>query len=1139
MKYSEIVGIQEYFESFYNIENETGSYWKRFIPNTRFYDLLREVLSCVETNDTGLRKSFWIQGTFGTGKSHAAGVVKHLLWEEWDDISEYVEDQITDTLVKSKLINFRKKKKLLPIVIKGIQNITDHRAFALEIEKAVKNTLRKLNANISVKSDFEKLIEKAENGIMPCDMLIEDEELGLYVNSKQEIIEMLKAENTKFMRMLESALSRLETFYSQSDITQWLKEINHEIVKEGIADGIIIYWDEFTTVMDFASHNQNADSVGAAIINIIQSIAELSVKDNIYLYLISHRKAEHYDRANSREDIQKMRDRFCNITYEIEPITTFHIISAAIKKIDKNIWSQEKDNTFNTYPQLNELVTQLTNNHSSATKEVVKNLYPIHPYSAYLSTFIARNMGSANRSIFEFLNNDEGFKKFLNEDVALGIQLTADYLWDYFAESFEQDPKGDFRQIIDKYRLHADNLKNKGESYLKVFKSILLLNVLYKKIDVSAITTSYVAPSIINISSLFIGLSFENEIPVILSYIDENEIIPKTPSDYFLIEFSSLPFHEVEKEKTALKSTYINDVVKILADTKLKGELETRIFKDNIYRSNEVVFISSSINLNEHILRNKLTSQSTFHKPYTLRIAFFLSRTIEDKDKTISLIEKLSNEPELSDIIFVSSDEVMGENSFERFVDFIARKQVSDNHRYEEQAMNYQNYAVEHVEKWVNLIKERNLTIYFRGNENKVLAEEAGMQINKKYACEIFSKGIDCLSLHKNVWKEQRATSSIEKVMFSDDRTDLQSKLNKGVDMYLLPVFQNSQKEFIINDSLEIKNNIDVEHPLILIQNFVDDILDKQRKKAQFNLGKELEELKMQPFGLYKNMPNMALLGLVFRKYINDDLQTADAGRQIGKEAMRDIVANLFDYWEGKATQNKLQLRFGSKEERKLKLKLIQLFNLNNVDSIIDSRFAIRRYIHETAMYPLWSIRYYSQNEDVLTTIVEMQNLMSSFAKDLDNNLIKKTLDAVETFGYELRDELKPENFRTGFINFLYQIPKVQITDFDITSILSYLKSNLGGEIWTWEEDKVQDKVRLWYYEVKNVPTTTVSEPDKPTTTNPTGTDKTSMPTGTNGKTIIENIQNSTYGEQELKRRIIRILENHPELQSIFQQYFS
>jgi hypothetical protein len=51
MKYSEIIGLQEYFHPVFNIENETFNYWKQFIPNDQFYEVLRKTLSAIDTSE--------------------------------------------------------------------------------------------------------------------------------------------------------------------------------------------------------------------------------------------------------------------------------------------------------------------------------------------------------------------------------------------------------------------------------------------------------------------------------------------------------------------------------------------------------------------------------------------------------------------------------------------------------------------------------------------------------------------------------------------------------------------------------------------------------------------------------------------------------------------------------------------------------------------------------------------------------------------------------------------------------------------------------------------------------------------------------------------------------------------------------
>lgn len=77
-KYSDAIRIRE-TKSAYSIQNEESNEWKNFIPNEQFNSILNTVLDSVSNKLVDAHKSFWLEGTYGTGKSHAAAVIKHLL----------------------------------------------------------------------------------------------------------------------------------------------------------------------------------------------------------------------------------------------------------------------------------------------------------------------------------------------------------------------------------------------------------------------------------------------------------------------------------------------------------------------------------------------------------------------------------------------------------------------------------------------------------------------------------------------------------------------------------------------------------------------------------------------------------------------------------------------------------------------------------------------------------------------------------------------------------------------------------------------------------------------------------------------------------------------------------------------------
>jgi len=1129
MKYSEIIGLQEYFHPVFNIENETVNYWKQFIPNDQFYEVLRKTLSAIDTSEPSLRKSIWIQGTFGTGKSHAASVFKHMLFDDYAEVENYIDENIDDSSLKSKLKNYRGKNKLMPIVLKGLGSISNSRTFALQIEKAVRTSPGFRDLGIVTTSDFDRLIEKVNSPLIDWDSLIKKhDELSIYVTTKTDILKKLNAYDIDFFHVIEGTLNKEGVHFSHSDITKWLVEVNNEVIAQKKADGIIIIWDEFTSVMD---------SINSGIINQLQNIAELSEKNNIFLYLISHRTPHQH--SIPKEDLSRMNDRFHIIQYRMEPITTYHIIAATIKKINVEEWRSHQAEIFEGTTQWDDLINLLTNNHSASAKSKIKDLFPIHPYSAYLTTFIARNLGSTNRSIFGFLYDKEfGFLKYLDKELNGERLLTADYLWDFFANAFENDQEARFNQVLDKYRLNIQKVQNHSENCTKVFKGILLLNVLFKVVEVTGEEGSPVTPSTENISSLFYGSGYEQEIPEILSFIDEKGIVTKTPGGDFLIEFSSLPIREIEQAKESVRNQF-KDIINVLKYAQVDKDLEKSIFKDNIYRESEITLFSTNIE-NEHILRNRLNK--AFLKPYSLKCAVFLANGDYDHLTTIPKIKELALDEDFQDIVFVIVEEPFSERNHEKFIDYIARKQVSDNHSYDEQSANYENYAKEQVKEWFSRIKNRYMQVIFREKDEKHLATRIGNVINRSYSPVIFSKGIDNISdlfRNANVWKFQTAIKAAEIFIFADDRTELEEKTSGGPNVYLKYLVKDKEGEYIVADNLMLKTDGDPSHTLNIIQGEIDSKFSKLKQRSLFNIGEELKYLTDSPFGLYTNMPNMALMGFVLRKYIGE-LYVADVGRPIEKDEMRDLIGYMFSFWQDGKNQNKLNVRFGSKEERELKKILLDLFDLKDFNSITDTRWAIVNYVKTIAKYPIWALKYCAEGKNITDAIDELLKLIYNSTNDIDVKLISGVLGKIKDYRYELKLALKHENFRAGFLTFLQSVDDgISITNENFNEVTDYLFSSMQEEIGLWKEDNVKLKVYQWHTH-KNQPTSNPIPPNNPDT--PQKPDTPTPPPTPEREKIIFKVRNFNHGEQELKNRIVKMVEENQhfsQLLSLIDKYFN
>ena len=124
MRYSEIIGIESFFDSTFNMTEERENYWKQFITNEKFESNLKEIVNAFTSPTSDQHKSIWIQGTYGTGKSHSTSVIKHLLSDDIEGISDYVE-KLSDPQLKAMLLGFRKKERVFPVVLKGTYSIVD------------------------------------------------------------------------------------------------------------------------------------------------------------------------------------------------------------------------------------------------------------------------------------------------------------------------------------------------------------------------------------------------------------------------------------------------------------------------------------------------------------------------------------------------------------------------------------------------------------------------------------------------------------------------------------------------------------------------------------------------------------------------------------------------------------------------------------------------------------------------------------------------------------------------------------------------------------------------------------------------------------------------------------------------------
>ena len=1035
MRYNEIIHVNENFIPVFDLENEeSDQYWPLFIPNNKFRDILSSVIDSL--NPKNPKNPVWLQGTYGTGKTHATSVIKHLLCDKTLPDYDLEENQIS-----AKLDNFREKTNVFPVVLKGTSTIGESQGFGLTIQSAVKKALEKNNMRVAVQSEFEHMVN-----IIKKYPLEENDIKGTNLEfcSHDEILHRLKNEEIDILIDIENIYKDmgLSTF-THDNIVDWLTDVRDKLNEEYGIDYLMIFWDEFTGALNMLNVED--------ILLQIQNIAEAKNK-GISLFIVSHRTRSTQVNIN-QEIIDKIMDRFEPKYYTMEPVATYELMERSIGK--EKEWELVKNKYVDV---ISPLIEQIAINDGVKVKHALEDLYPIHPYTAFLATFIAQEIGSTERSIFKFLHDDidYGFRNFIDTfSIDERYFLTADYLWDFFFDDFNQSEDEKINSAVKKYKLHYDSLKNMDEEYLVIFKVILLLNVLYKIADVGK--GSLAIPSEKNIKNVFIGSIYQEKVNKVLNYIDENSIINKT-DDLFELTTNTLPPEQVSTEIIKLKH---NLNLKYLLGTKFMGEIKSE-FSKKILREVEIEI--KDANTSENKLINDI-EKGIFKNRGFLHMILFLCKNNEEFNSIKKIIKSINEKNLLDDIIIVISQAILEEKNLDKYLDSKARAKVSQTHNYTEDISLHNKRAEDIISKWVKEIKRKTVTYYLNNQEGNLPLKNFIKNVNTDLSKSIFYHGLENISEtlnNRNLWPEVKAKSQAEKFITENTMTDLIDSLN-AENKQSISIFGDDNNGFIVDENLNLKATVSDKHPIKVLQDFVDESFNNAQSGGKFNLGTNLSDLSGPPYGLYPNKLNIPALAFVLRKYV--DKLYDSKGNSIDETKMRDLVMTIFEFWSKGNKEQDLLIRFGSENEKKLGQLINDIFELgldSDNQSISTVRWELRKWIKNNKT-PLWLLKYSTINKKNNSLSKSIDSLFA-FLKPIDNNLpdyiIQECYNSIKPVKADLKYSSK-ENQDVLFNNFLDGFNQNFISS-DIIEIKQHLDNVMPEEVYDWDENKVKNEIYEW-----------------------------------------------------------------------------
>ena len=1076
-KYSDYIKMQD-FLPVYDMTDETPDMWRTFIPTKQFCDLLQRSITAITSSDISKRRSMWVRGTFGTGKSHASSVVRHLLCDPSEQIDGYIQS-IPNEATRAQLTAIRKQKRYFPVVLKGVEGAYNIPRFSLSIQRETKKALVAAGyPDLIVRSDFDEAIrwvESHENRIP--ELLENNDELASEASNYTKLLTKLRNNDIDVFMHLEEALAADKTYLTSDSISEWLVEVEKEIEKAGIADGLIIFWDEFTSVMDTLKSDR---------INVLQNIAEKSQNNNVFLYLISHRTESSSLDAKGK-DITKMSDRYDSVDYQMDEISTYLILRHTFSipdmmKMNISTWGIKDKIDKSVYNYLCE-----SNNQDE--KEHIQNLFPLHPYTAFLCSKMANIMGSANRSVLKFMNDEHhGFKQFINEPTNYDqrMMLTADWLWDFFYSEFINEPL--CAAFTNVYSSHGSKVDAMGDDYKRVFKVILLLNALSVKFKSSP---EKYAPNDKNLKYIFSGDRCEEKMDVILNWLDETKIIARDIFGEFKISVSSYNPAEITKEKNAVASTYKTAVEYLRYNDKSRQEIE-RIFMvgERLMRKCEPQFYACEEA--EAVLRSKL-NKYTREKPNYLHVALFFSITDEARDIMENRVKAFSEEFE--NTMFIIPSEVFTPTAQTHFIDAVAQSNVSRSHFNTDDASQFENAAKEYVAKWKNRMSGGTYTMYFNGKRSSEgIFSNIYSVINKKFSVQVFPNGMESVKALQNEAMTYFANKNFKTLSLQmlQKRTRDELLSFGGSVRPTKQIFLDGENN-LVTDTCELTEAAIAGNSwLNTVCQAMDMLMEAAKKKYadRFSLSDILAPLMRPPFGLFANPANYAILGFALRKH-KDDLFNPSTSQPVGDEKLNDMIEILLKMWDGGVSEpsNKLLLRFGSVEERNLTSILGEVFNLSivrgvsmsDLKSLTYAKWCITEFCKQVARYPLWSLLYCDKIKEKENCKKAISDLISLFNQDSYSlPKIKELLKEIKNDQIDLYVLLtNNQNYKNGFNNFIHSIEEVELKDEWLEELEEDL-SHMQSEIAFRREEDVKSRVMSFYINKIKTPAQPIYPPVDP-----------------------------------------------------------
>ena len=951
--------------------------WKKFYPHETFIKLIKDIVSVLNRQQ---KQNIWVEGAYGTGKSHAVLTLKHLLDSTEQETKEYFETFNLDQDLLKKFLYVKSEGKIITVHRYASSSIKGDNDLFIAIQESIEQALRDAGidnpAHGAMKDAVVKYLsdeynKQYFNGLVtgPYASLFGGSDADKIIKDLQEYTEdALRELMRKIFKVANERQIRAFTL-DDKGLCEWIRET----IRQNKLNAIVFIWDEFT---EYFQNNMTA-------LTGFQTMLELSETEHFCFIPVTHKSEALFSAQDTMKN--KILGRFVRprCVIELPENMAFQLMGAAMQKNSDPVIYQEW--TEEILPDLCDRTVNsrvIVGKQTKLNDEQMRGILPIHPYAASLLKHISTSFDSNQRSMFDFIKNDRGddthaFQWFIKNCGPLDDNplLTIDMLWNFFYDMGKESLALSIRQILDNYpRLSRANLL---EDEKRVLKAVLLFQAI--SFEVRDSVDLFLANEK-NLNSAFEGSDLEGKASHIAEKLVRDKILYKKivgKNDVYSVLIGEMSEDQIEKHKkkylTKTTSSLITDgaldeAIELPAALKLRYKL--------VYAGITDFEQTTKKCMNEAERDGKhLYGVVTFAKDSSERLA--LSQKITTK---------LNENPDTPVIFIDCSKTLLGEEQFAEWVEFKAKADYHSG-KDKDQSTQNSNYANDVLKNWRKNIKDGEFVYYskVRLNGETLATEDALMDELCAYNRKIFTNGLECYNVIANMWTLNAARQGAECGLKEEIAGTFRSSN------------PNTKLEVALNGAWKVQDYWTSSPSLNIsaIKARLEELMrTKLRRDGRISIRTIFETLSEAPYGFMPCNLSAFILGFLLKEYCGGKYTWSDdtTSDELTVDKMKEMIHEILQQEKTPNPRYRDKYIVTMPQEVKAFIDITsKAFGISKSQctSVEAARERVRAKMRELS-FPIWTLDYIIEGESIDTDVEVVKRLVELYGF-LANNVKEET----------------------------------------------------------------------------------------------------------------------------------------------------